>query len=464
MKHFFSRQFVLFFLCLATTRLNAAAPVRVAGQVVNETHRAAASGVRVQMLHVGKNAKQQQTVATVQTDAKGRFDCGMLKLGADDLLIARAHWQGNSYDQAWVYEAGGRLKSMDATVAPSQMKLSVYDATTTTPALSFQVHHLAINAKEQNLTCIERIVVLNPSQRTFRGAGAQKVSVRLALPAGALDVKMDPDVDGKLVKTPEGWGVVKPIVPSKQDARSILKNNVIIINYSMKWPLSLPWSRHIDLSRKVVYPTSFFFVVREESDRKLEITAPQLAADKVEQVNTREGMQARIVNMMGGVGGEGMGGGPMSGGPMNGGEPALKSGDAMTIRVARPINPLVWVFVLFVVALCLVVPLSLINRRGGTSAGHDAALKQASLKTGEPVVEASVYRGTPTRAAGISSLPEEFSGSDLTLSNEARSLIEEIAKLDDNWAAGAIEAGAYQSQRAVWKRKLIDLLESKSSS
>jgi len=451
MKYLSFSKFVLFFMgatIILLCPISQAAPARVAGRVVNETHQAGAAGVTVQLLLVAKNARQQKTVATVRTAQDGRFDCGRLNLGTDDLLIARATWQGNIYDQAWVYETSGRLKSMDASVAPDQMKLTVYDATTKPPPLSFQVHHLAINAKEQDLKCIERIVVLNPSRVTFTGEGEQRVSVRLSLPDGARDVKMDPDVDGKLVKTSDGYGVVKSIVPSKQDERNILKNNVVIINYTMKWPLSLPWSRSIDLSRKVNYPTNMFFVVREESDRKLQVNAPQLGKDQVEQVSTREGTQARIVNMMGR--------------PM-GNDAALKPGTAISIGVARPLNPLVWVFILFVVALCLLVPLSLVNRRRGPALTGNANAPAETLKSGEPVVEASVYRGTSTHGVGEMTLPDDFNGSDIALSQQARRLIEEIAKLDEARAAGAVEIAEYQSQRAVWKKQLIDLLESQTS-
>ncbi|HVF09505.1 MAG TPA: hypothetical protein VNA16_01810 [Abditibacteriaceae bacterium] len=462
MKQFSFIKLLLLFLC-GSCMAGQAAPVRVAGRVMNETRRTAAAGVLVQLFYVGKNAKQQKTVANVRTDAGGRFDCGPLTLGTDDLLIARANWQGNFYDQAWVYEASGQLKSMAGTVAPGQMKLGVYDATTKPPPLSFQVHHLAINAKENDLKCIERIVVLNPSRLTFAGEGAQRVAVRLALPAGAREVRLDPDVDGKLVKTADGYGIVKPIVPTQQDERNILKNNVVIISYVMKWPLSLPWSRHIDLSRKIIYPTNFFFVVREESDRKLHIDAPQLGADEVEQVNTREGMQTRIVNMTG----RPMTSGPMASGPMAG-DATLKPGAVVAIRVARPLNSLVWVFVLFVVALCLLVPLSLVNRRRGAAvpdgASASQATSQATSKSAEPTVEASVYRGTPTRIGGMSSLPETFAGHDFALTDEARSIVEAIAKLDDAWESGTMDAGKYQSERATWKTKLIDLLESTASS
>lgn len=337
MKRFFKLQLAAWFVVLICTAMTPAAPLRVAGQVTNGTHNnGPVAGAPVRLLRLDQASGQSQLLKTVKSDKTGRFDLGHFDVKPEDLLFARVEWQGYPYvAPAYV----GPSHSHEANIKPDKLELRVFDTTKDSPRLSFTVHHVAIESDGSNLKCVERIVVDNPTRRTYIGSGDDGVTIGLALPAGAKDVAVDPSIpDASLVKIGKVYGVAKPITPSVHNER-----NAIIVNYTLPWA-----SGGIDLSRRLLYPARFFFVARTESDRKLKIAAEQLGPDQDTSLPLEGGMQTRIVNSIG---------------PSKDSKPVLDAGTMVAINVSRSINPLVWAFVAFVGALCLAVPLTLSTLR-----------------------------------------------------------------------------------------------------
>jgi hypothetical protein len=415
-----------FFMAVLTvcymTQMGWAVSARVAGKVLNGTNQnKPIAGVRVDLVRPGISQTASKVLKSVTTDAAGRFDMGALDLPADEILTTRIERQGFTYEIP-AYDGSGQLKKFGLeNLNSAALEMTIFDGTTEAPPLTFQVHHVALQTEERDLKCIERIVVQNPSLRTFVG-GPDGATIRLNLPLGAQNVELDDAAapGGKLVKRADGWWVAKPITPDVYQSR-----NAIIVQYKM------PWNRRgIDLSRKLAYPVQFFFIAREEKDRKLIVSAPELTTDKDTPVPIDGQPQMRIVN---------------SKGPSQDGKPVFAKDTLVTMNVSRPLNPLVWAFVAFVAALCLAVPLTLMRtRRGGNSSAG------SNVKIAEPQGVASVnrhhYRTVELGQAAL-------------LPDRVRSIIEEIAALDDSFEAGDISRNEYMNQRSARKAEALAAME-----
>jgi hypothetical protein len=272
---------------------------------------------------------------------------------------------------------------------------------------------------------VERIVVENPTRKLFLGLGQRRATILINLPKDAKNVKLDPEItDAKLEKRPDGWAIIKPIAPS---VGSSAERNLIIINYDMKWPSSLPWQRNLDFSRKLQYPTKFFFVAREDADKKLKITAPKLSADQQAPLNVQGQPQTRWVNA--------------AGSPM-GKTPVLQAGDDLTIRISSPVEPMFWGFLGFVVLMMVAVPAVLFRRGKG-----EPEARETGNKIAEPQAPASV------------SMPPSTPDASWSLSQsapETQELIERIARLDDEYSSGQVGSEEYRAQRAKWKSEVVE--------
>lgn len=410
----------------------------ISGVVINGTNNdRPQAGVPVQIVRPGFEKEPTVILANTKTDAAGRFSVNPSGLRKDDLLTARIPWQGFTYEIP-AYDPAGQLKQFGLeTVKADALSLTIFDGSTTAPPLSFTVHHVAIATMDRDLKCVERIVVENPSLRTFVGEGPQKITLKLNLPAGAQGVELDPKIrSGKLVKLGNEYGISLPITPQKYDNR-----NAVIINYT------LPWKRGgIDLSRKLNYPTSFFFMAREEKDKKLIITAPELGIDENQSLPIDGENAVRIVNKKG---------------PSQDGKPVFAAGTEVAMNVSRPTNPLVWAFIGFLAVLALIVPLTFIRTR--TPAGEAS---KGAVKSVEPGSGRSVSHGhyNTTSEAVIA----EISGSGTALAipmlnPELKDCLTKIAQLDDEWEAGTIARVPYQEQRAALKNKALQLLTAHSA-
>ena len=424
-----------------------AAPTPIAGTVRDgSTGNRPLPGATVQLIRPGDNGAKK-LLQTTTTDAAGRFIFPAKDWGADELLMANVPHEGYDY-AAVAYDGGNKLKAVGMNVNPMAVDVSTYDTTTKNVPLQYQVHHLAIKSTETGLNVIERIVVINPTEKTFLGIGPRKISVLLNIPKGARDVKLDPKItDAKLVKTSNGYGIERPITPQSYGAR-----NAIIVSYNMDWPSKLPWAKKIDLSREIAYPTQFFFVARMPDDKNLEVEAPLLGKATDADLPIDGKTETRVVNSIGAPQMPGMPGGEKN-------DPVLSAGTKMSVVIERPVNPLFWAFAAMTAGLIVFLPVAMIKPRRDRSAAAIAA------KSAEPQTGASVKlpASAPTTANGngtVVALPvaASVSAADLTLTPQAQMLIAQIAQLDDEHEAGRIEDEDYRARRAAWKAQLIEKL------
>ncbi len=410
-----------FLLCFSVAD---AAPVQLAGQVINDTHNKPAGGANLEFVKA-RDGQTPSMVGQVKADTNGRFAI-KINLGADDLVFARCNWTGHMY-VAPVYDGTGKMNSLGVKFNPANLKLHVYDATTEMVPLAFLVHHLAIESKPGGLKCVERIVVENPTKKVFLGIGKHRATILINLPEGARNVVLDKQItDAKIEKRSDGWAIIKPIAPSVGNS---IEQNAIIINYDMEWPSALPWKRTLDFSRKIQYPTKFFFVAREESDKKLNIIAPQLSKDESAPLNVDGQAQTRIVNA--------------AGRPMQG-KPVLQAGDDLKVQVTLPVEPLFWGFLGFVVLLVVAVPVAIFSRPRSGKIGEKSINKNE-----EP---------PPAEFVSMPPFALEHPGGAPQFSPEVQELIGRIARLDEDFAKGNMQADQYQAQRRSWKNDIVEQL------
>lgn len=403
-----------------------AAPVSIGGTVLNGTTNQPWVGGTVELVALDDKGGHNQ-MGSVKTDASGRYTFPAATYGPEALMVVSAKYEGVGY---WhVAFAGGRAATGG---------FKIYESSNKALPITFMAHHLAIETSSLGLKCVERIVVRNGTHQTLLGVGPNQVSVLLDIPKGARNVKLDPKtVDGKLVKTESGWGVSKKILPDEYSPTGEgFRPDPIIFNYEMDWPSPWPWSKQLDFSRHVLYPTSFFFVNRKPDDKELKVEAPLLSADQVQQVPIDGQTQDRLVNAVGQ--------------PM--GPPSLKPDQELKITISRPAPASMYGFAALAVAICLFIPVAMARPKGG---------KGQRAKSEEPAV-LGIVNGQTSTPGGFPeySLTLNGFGTDLALGAESRELIEKIATLDDRREAGVIDEDEYRTQRVAWKKRLIELLGS----
>lgn len=437
---------ILSTLLVATSTLCAsalAAPVVISGTARNGSDKnkplANATVQLVRPVDGGKNVP----ITSTQSDANGKFTFPVQNLNDKDLVMVKIDRNGFDY---WTvaYDGGSKLKSVGIQVNPAKSDLLVFDTTRQAVPLHYQVHHLAIKSTEKGINCIERIVVLNQTKQTLLGIGPNKVSVWLNVPAGAKNVKLDPKIEGKLIKTSSGYGYVHPVTPEAYGVR-----NALIFSYDMDWPSNLPWGKKVDLSRDVAYPTDFFFVARETTDKDIEVNAPLLGVGNEQQLPIDGKLETRIVNAVGAPSMPGMPGGTEKT------DPALTASKRLDITVSRPVNPLFWGFAGLTVALCLFLPLALIKPKNAGKKTKKSEPAEPQFVSHQSSLTGGVSGEAPLLLNGL--------GSQINMSQHSQDLIRQIADLDDLREAGKISDADYQSQRAAWKKQLIESLGSSNS-
>lgn len=438
---------LLFFSALMSAQLALAAPTPISGTVRDGSKGGAPMpNAAVQLIRPGDNGAKK-VLQTTKTDAAGRFLFPAKEWGAADLLMANVPHQGYDY-AAVAYDGGDKLKAVGMSVNPAQVDVATYDTTTNNVPLQFQVHHLAVQSTATGLSVIERIVVINPTEKTFLGIGPRKISVLLNVPKNAKDVKLDPKItDAKLIKTSNGYGIERPITPQAYGAR-----NALIFSYNLDWPSPLPWAKKIDLSREIAYPTQFFFVARLPDDKNLEVEAPLLGQATDADLPIEGKTETRIVNSIGAPQMPGMPGGEKN-------DPVLSAGTKMPVVIERPVNPLFWAFAAMTLGLIVFLPVAMIKPRRDTRVA--VAAKSAEPQAGEdvklPASAPAMANGTHGTDVALP-LAATATEANLTLTPQAQRLIAQIAQLDDEHEAGRIEAEDYRARRAAWKAQLMEKL------
>ena len=432
----------LLFLCLTLAFPLWAATGNVKGRVVNKTTNKAVSGVSISLIRIGPD-RQDRTIATTKSAANGAFSFGPFQAGTDEIFMAQMRWQGRKFEQV-AFDGTGRLKEIAGMeVDPNKIELAVYNKSSKMPSFQFVVHHIAIERAERTLKCTERIVAQHDSNWVYDGsAGTPKI--KLYVPPGAKNVELDPKItNGTIQQEGSDHFFVfkdKTLLPA-----GMQRPAAILMNYALDWPASVPWNRKLDISHKVYYPTSFFFVARPPDAKDLKVIAPRLGADETTSIpNAEQQTVQKIVNSIGGT----------MGGPSEG--PALKPGETLDITLQQPVNPLVWAFVMFVGALIVLVPLVLRNSGGrAAAAAYESSYDEEEIAANlpEPAYRADVLGAT---FDGTSNAGNGSAG------KSAQDLIFSIAQLDEDFAKGEVDEKTYQSRRALWKRELVEALDDKN--
>jgi hypothetical protein len=259
---------ILFYIiCLPCFSSVLFANTLIQGVVVNGSNNHNAAGLKVELRRRGDPGKPGKLIATTTSDSAGKFTFQVPPAETDSLLVAVADYQGFPYEVP-AYDGGQRLGQFNVKIDPSKVRLPVFETTSALVPLEMRVSHLNVKPRPGGLSCVEFLIINNPSQKTFLGIGPDKATVLLDLPKGAKNVRLDPQVIGaKLNKRPDGYSITQPIPPTLNT-----EGTALIVDYDIDWPSRLPWKRSVDLSREVQYPTRFFFVQRSQDDGALQVT------------------------------------------------------------------------------------------------------------------------------------------------------------------------------------------------
>lgn len=409
----------------------------VKGVVVNGSNNKNVAGIKVNLRRSGDPGKPGKLVASTTSGANGKFTLSVPKDEEGSLLVAMATYQGYPYEVP-AYDGGQHLTQFNVDIDPTKVRLPIFETTSSLVPLQVSVGHLNIKPRKGGLSCVEFLIINNPSKKTFMGIGPDKATVLLDLPKGAKNVRLDPKTVGaKINKRPNhGYSISIPITPTMNT-----QGTAIVLDYEMDWPSSLPWKRSVDMTTEIQYPTKFFFVQRASTDGDLHVTGfvqrdstdgdahvagPKLGADTSVKMNIDGKPIDSIINAIGN--------------PQKS-KIELLPGDKLKIQISSPINPTFWAFLGFVVLLIILIPLSL-WRRGTAPSPNDAKAD----KMGEPVPDQSV--NSRTAQTNVAS-------GDWLKTPAAIQLVEQIAALDEAFAAGEMEEEEYLAERDNCKRSLL---------
>ena len=393
----------------------------VQGVVVNGSNNQNVAGIKVQLRRSGDPGKPGKLIATATTGAKGAFTFQVPASEHDFLLVATATYQGFPYEVP-AFDGGQHLTQFNVKIDPTKVRLPIFETSHSLIPLQMSVSHLNVKSRPGGLSCVEFLIINNPSKKTFLGIGNDKATVLLDLPKGAKNVRLDPQTVGAtLNKRPDGYSITQPIPPTLNT-----EGTALIVDYDIDWPSRLPWERSVDLSSEVQYPTKFFFVQRSSEDGALQVTGSKLSGDKSVKMNIDGKPIDSIINAVG---------------DPQGAKTALLPGDQLQIQVSSPINPTFWAFLGFLVLLIILIPLSLWRRSASPSPDETKADKME-----EPVDDQSVYGKT---------LQSGTTSTDWLKTPAAAALIDQMAALDEAYDAGEMDDKEYQNQRDVCKRALL---------
>jgi len=395
----------------------------IKGIVINGSNNQNVAGIQVQLRRSGDPGKPGKLIATTTSGSNGQFVFSVPASEQGSLLVATANYQGFPYEVP-AYDGGQHLAQFNVKIDPAKVRLPIFETSHSLIPLQMRVSHLNVKTRPGGLSCVEFLIVDNPSKKTFLGIGDDKATILLDLPKGAKNVRLDSQTVGAtLNKRPDGYSISLPIPPTLNT-----EGTALIVDYDIDWPSRLPWKRSVDLTTEVQYPTKFFFVQRAAEDGALQVTGARLSGDSSVKMNIDGKPIDSLINAVGNP---------------QGTEIALKPGDPLQITVSSPINPTFWAFLGFLILLIILIPLSLWRRSAKPSPNEVKADKM-----GEPVNEQSVYGKTLNTGAA---------STDWIKTPAAAALIEQIAALDETYAAGNIDQDEYYSQRDACKRALLQL-------
>lgn len=402
-----------------------AAPVTLQGQAWNGTLQHPAANLSVLLARPLGTGQKDLIVARSRTDAEGNFQFANLRLPPGDLLLVESIWQGFTYFvPAW--DGGGHLRQLGVRLDPRHLFLRVYNVTRHPPPLTAVVHHVAVQTQPGGVDCTERLVLENRSRQTFVGLPGAG-SVKLELPAAAQGVRLERPSGARFKVARGGCSITMPLTPVEYGDR-----NLVVIHYTLPWRGRWPWMHQVDLSRRLLYPTVFFFVARTPEDRDLHITAPQLGADVEAPMGAEdEGRQTRLVNLAGSPAG---------------GKPVFGPGVLVTMRAELQVPAVLWGLGLIALGLMVLGPLLWWSARRGVD-----RLPSDDRSGAAP---AGVSPGERLSPAVVSAESQQ---------GEVSRLARAVAQLDEAWEQGGVAEEDYLSRRRQLTSELVSILRSNSN-
>ncbi len=373
----------------------------IEGQVTNGTAGASSAADLEIIVHVLKN-RQKTGEQHVRTDGAGRFRVDGLATGADMLYFPILEYRGIAYypDRPVMFD-GGPLSRSDITV---------FETTPTADALSFErLNMLVMAVSPTTLTIMEMGAVTNPGDRTFAADAAVTGSartLRFPLPPGATQISAQAGLPVDTLETmPDGFATTDPVRPGRRE---------IAFSYQLPYDTA-----NLDLNRVFAFPVgTFTLIVPDEVggvvasgmalQGSTELGGRPFRQYVAERVSPGSEVRFRLTGLPA----------PMFGRPRDLG--LLVSGIG-AVLLAGFLGFTIW------------------RRRA-----RPAPPTTLTLATSADTTEAG---RTMTSAPPVPS----------SQASERQALLEAIARLDEQFAAGELDATAYESQRAEQKTRLLAL-------
>jgi 5-hydroxyisourate hydrolase-like protein (transthyretin family) len=205
----------------------------IEGQVMNGTADApedSVAGLEVALYQwVGESA---ELVTTTISDDDGRFRFEGLDTGEDIVYRFELEYQGIVYGAESVFPSGDTVLHVVATI---------HEITSSDESLVVDRHHIILDFDSDAVVFREFYIFNNVGDRIY--AGADGLTLRLALPEGATDITFEAAETGAdYVLTQEGLAFVGLVPPGEKQ---------VLYSYSVPYDGS-----QLTLRREILYPTS----------------------------------------------------------------------------------------------------------------------------------------------------------------------------------------------------------------
>lgn len=366
----------------------------IEGQVVNGTAGGPVPADLLVKVHVVQN-RTRAGEHDVRTDGAGRFRVDGLATGRDTIYFPIVEYQGVPYypEQPIVLDGS----------APASVQITVYEATPTPDSLSFERANLLIsNVTPTALSIMEMGAVVNGGDRTYAAnpelTGSAR-TLRFTLPPGAIQIAPQAGLPSDtLESTPEGFATTDPIRPGRRE---------IAFSYQLPYDAS-----SLDLTRTFTLPVRTFTLF--VPDQGIEVAGPGLAVQGTVELGGQRFRQFIVQNLEPGA------------------QVRFRLSRLPAPFLGRPREQGLAVAGIGGVALLVFVLLAIRRRRAAGAAEAPSEPAAAAAAVG--------------RAA-------EVTASDV----ERLRLVRALAELDERYAAGTLDEGAYRAEREAGKRRLVAL-------
>lgn len=369
----------------------------ISGQVVNKTAGGSAIGALQVTLTPWVDGKPATNIKQATVDSSGKFSFAGLSVEAGTAYVVSTRFQDADYEYVDVTSTSDYPDQISLTTEKPTVtiELGVFDSTTSDAAISVSSAHLILEDSGGALQVIEVWRFLNTGDKTFIGAGTPKQTLKFTLPSGA--TSFSPGQGFLPVATTTGMADTMPVLPGNTD-----------VNYAYVIPYS---GKTLTFTRKADYATAGFGILVKDSG--LKVTSVLLT----NQGPLDMGTSTKYILLDG------------KGIPKGADIDLSFSNLGATSDVSSGSgagNDFIWPIVAAVLALALVAAIAIPRMKRPTA---------FAANTGQ----------TSQNIPGSQGLPDE------------KGLLQELARLDDDFEAGRIKEADYREQRSAAKSKLIEL-------